>query len=218
MAAGVAAVLAVASAAPAQFVGGSQRQRYERHTKGGSIDDYVKKLRSDDAEERLQAVRSLGESGDKKAIEYLLQAVGDADVRVRAKAIAMLGQMRATEATPLLIQDLFLRSTDPQMKTLILASLGKIGDARATKPVIDFLEQDLDKETRGTAIFALGDIGSPDAEEALRGIEQKETDPTLRRLASEALAKVRQRQAAQSAETNKPFENFLAKDQPPPEK
>ena len=210
------ALLAHAGVMQAQIVGPQSRERYERRTKGTSIDDFVKKLSSDEPEERLQAVRSLGESQEPKAIEYLIQAVGDDDVRVRAKAIAMLGHMKATEATPVLIQYLFLRTTDPKMKTLVLASLGKIGDQHAAKPILDFLQRDLDQETRGTAIFALGEIGSSDAEKELTKISQTAEDPTLRRLATEALAKVHYRQASRSAEAKEPSATFLEPNGPPP--
>src|SRR6266404_3736268 len=208
----LASLVLLASGVQAQIIGDESRQRFQKQTKGVSIDDFVKKLASDEPETRLQAVRSLGESKDAKATDYLLQAVGDPDIRVKAKAIDMLGHMRATEATPVLIQYLFLRTTDPQMKTLILAALGKIGDARAARPIVEFLQRDLDNSTRGTAIFALGEIGSSEAEEALKQVLQNEQDGTLRRLANESLAKVHQRQASQSAEAKEPSTTFLHKD------
>jgi len=199
-----------------QSVGGyapEAEDRYNKKTKGvTSIDDYVHKLASSDADERLQAVRNLGDSKDGKAVDYLVQAVGDSDVRVKAKAIDELAQMRATEATPVLIQYLFLRDTDPQMKGLILAALGKIGDERAARPIGEFLQRDLDAQTRGTAIFALGEIGSLDAEAPLSTVAAMETDATLRRLANEALVKVQTRHANESAEAKQPAETFLRKD------
>ncbi len=207
----IAALLASAALCEAQVVGPGQqaRRRYEQRTRGTNIDDFVRKLQSEEPEKRLEAVRSLGESHDEKAVEYLLQALGDADVRVQAKAVDMLGYMRAAEATPVLIQYLFLRSTDPQLKTRILAALGKIGDARAARPIAEFLQRDLDPETRGTAIYALGEIGSADAEETLHRFARADADPRIRRLAGEALAKVRQRQAVRAVEAKEPAETFL---------
>jgi len=208
--------LASAAIASAQVVGPDQqtRRRYEQRTRGTNIDDFVRKLQSDEPEKRLEAVRSLGESRDEKAVEYLLQAVGDPDVRVQAKAVDMLGSMRAAEATPVLIQYLFLRSTDPQLKTRILAALGKIGDARAARPVAEFLKRDLDPETRGSAIYALGEIGSADAEDTLDRFSRSDANPRIRRLAAEALAKVRQRQAIQAVEAKEPAETFLPPELP----
>jgi HEAT repeat protein len=194
------------------------RQRYDKSTKGASIEDYVKRLQSDDAEKRLEAVKSLGATKDNKAVEYLIQAMGDPDVRVQVKAIEMLGEMRATDATPVLIQSLFLRTTDPQMKQLILVALGKIGDTRAARPIIEFLQRDLDPATRGTAIFALGDISAPESVEVLsRLAESEDSDPTVRRLASEALNKVQAHQATLRKEVKGPSETFLEPKQPPPQ-
>ena len=103
----------------------------------------------------------MSESTDPAAVAYLVQALGDPDMRVKAKAIDACGTLRATDATPVLVQQLFLRGTDPEVKQRILAALGKIGDPRAAKPIKEFLGRDLDHATRGTAIFALGDIGAP---------------------------------------------------------
>ena len=211
------AVVAAVAARPAaaQVSGQQMRQRYEKNTKGANIADYSKRLQSEDADTRLEAVKSLGASKDKEAVEHLIRALGDPDVRVQAKAIDMLGQMRANEATPVLIQYLFLRTTEPQMKQRILASLGKIGDPRAAQPIVEFLHRDLDPATRGTAIYALGDIGSSEAVQPLSEISVTATDPTARRLASEALGKVQAQQANQKKEAKGPSAAFLAPKGPP---
>ena len=212
-------MLLLVSALPAAAQISSQqiRQRYEKNTKGTSIDDFVKKLESSDADKRLEGVKSLGATKDNKAVEYLIQALGDSDVRVQAKAVDMLGEMRATEATPVLIQHLFLRTTDAQMKQRLLASLGKIGDMRAARPIVEFLQRDLDPATRGTAIFALGDIGAPESADALLQISRADQDATVRRLASEALNKVQQHQAVREKEAKGPSETFLEPKQPTPQ-
>lgn len=216
LAATAAAIALAPLAARAQSLegyGASAQDRYNKKTKGiTSIDEYVHKLSSEDAAERLQAVRNLGESKDSKAVEYLVQAIGDPDVRVKAKAIDMLGSMRANEATPVLIQYLFLRTTDPQMKSLILAALGKIGDDRAARPIAEFIQRDLDNHTKGTALFALGEIGSTESEGTLSWVAANDTDRTIRRLANEALVKVQTRRANVSTEAKQPAETFLKKD------
>ncbi len=213
----VACLVAGAGGAQGQISSQQVRKRYEKSTKGTSIDDFVKNLGSQDPEKRLEAVKSLGTSNDAKAVEYLIQALGDADVRVQAKAIAMLGDIRATDATPVLIQYLFLRTTDANMKQLILAALGKIGDARAARPIIEFLRRDLDAATRGTAIFALGEIGAPEAVDALSRIAKADADQTVRRLAGEAVTKVEQHQAVMKKEVKGPSETFLEPKGPPPQ-
>jgi HEAT repeat protein len=212
-------LLLLVSALPAAAQINSQqvRQRYEKSTKGTSIEDFVKKLESDDADKRLEGVKSLGASKDTKAVAYLIQALGDSDMRVQAKAVDMLGEMRATDATPVLIQHLFLRTTDAQMKQRLLAALGKIGDVRAARPIMEFLQRDLDAATRGTAIYALGDIGAPESADTLSQIAKADDDATVRRLAGDALSKVQQHQAIQQKELKGVPETFLEPKQPPPQ-
>lgn len=217
-AAAVAALLGTGGVAWGQMTSGdSMRQRYDKQTKGASIDEYIKKLDSDDASERLEGVKSLGESKDGKAIQYLIQAVGDPDERVQVKAIEVLGEMRASDATPVLVQQLFIRSTRPELKRRILAALGKIGDSTASRPIVEFLQRDLDSATRGTAIYALGDIGAADAVDELKKISESDKDATLRRLAREALGKVQYHQEAQLKEVKEPLDTFLPKEPPPPQ-
>ena len=213
----VAAVALLSGVAAAQINSNQMRQRYEKNTKGASIDDFVKRLGSDDPVKRLEAVKSLGASKDAKAVEYLIQALGDPDVRVQAKAIQMLGDLRANDATPVLVQYLFLRTTDPNMKQLILASLGKIGDTRAAQPLIEFLHRDLDPATRGTAIFALGEIGALESVDVLARIAQADSDQTVRRLAGEAKTKVEAHQAVLKNQVKGPSETFLKPAEGPPQ-
>jgi HEAT repeat protein len=197
------------SAAHAQISADQIRQRYEKNTKGANLEDYVRKFNSDDADKRLEGIKSISESKDEKALEYLLQGLGDSDMRIKAKAIDALGNIRATEATPVLIQHLFLRSTEPAVKRRILASLGKIGDPRAAGPISEFLQRDLDPAIRGIAIFALGEIGSSESLDKLKQIEVTDNNATLRRLASEASNKVRYHQAMLATEAKEPRVTFL---------
>lgn len=183
-------VTLLAGAAAAQMTGNRMHQQREQSVPGVTLDDAVKQLASPDPAQRLQAVKALGTSKDSKAVDHLIKALGDSDLRVLAKAVQVLSDMRATEATPVLMERLLMRTTDSGMKQLILATLGKIGDPRAARPLIQLLQRDLDVETRGTAIFALGDIGSPEAVEVLEHIEETDEDPTVRRVANEARGKI----------------------------
>jgi len=101
------------------------------------------------------------------------------------------------------------------VKQRILAALGKIGDQRAAKPIVEFLGRDLDHATRGTAIYALGDIGDPETIEFLQTIERTEPHPTIKRIAREAQAKVKYQQAMRQTEANQPLDTFLHPNEPP---
>jgi HEAT repeat protein len=211
---GMLVAVAGARAATAQISADQVRQRYDRQTKGGNLDEFARQLNSDDPSERLKGLKSLSESSDPKAIEYLVQALGDSDMRIKAKAIDSCGNLRATDATPVLIQQLFLRGTDPEVKQRILAALGKIGDARAAKPIQEFLSRDLDHATRGTAIFALGEVGDAESLEFLQNLERSEPHSTIKRIAREAQAKIHYQQAMRQTEARQPLDTFLPPDQP----
>jgi len=211
------AVVCAAAPLAAQFNSNDVSKRYQKQSSSSAnIDEQVRKLRSDDPVERLEGVKKLQETNDSKAFEYLIQAIGDKDVRVRVKAIEALADMKATVATPVLVQHLFLVTTETPMKQRILAALGKIGDPAAARPITELLQRDLDPATRGTAIYALGDIGSMDAVTTLERIASKEDEnPTLKRLANDALGKVRQQQEARAKEAKGPQETFLEPREPP---
>jgi HEAT repeat protein len=195
--------------ASAQISADQIRERYEKNTKGANLQDFVRKFNSEDADKRLEGIKSISESKDEKALDYLLQGLGDPDMRVKAKAIDALGNIRAVEATPVLVQHLFLRSTEPAVKRRILASLGKIGDPRAAGPISEFLQRDLDPAMRGIAIFALGEIGSSESLTPLNEIQRTDGNATLRRLAGDAANKVRYHQAVLATEAKEPRVTFL---------
>ncbi len=185
------------------------RQRYEKASKSASVESVARSMDSADPMERLDGLRSLTSLEDDHAIDLLLQALGDTDMRVRAKAIDSCADLRATAATPVLIQQLFMSDTAPPVKQRILAALGKIGDSGAAKPIMELLDQGLDPATRGTAIFALGDLGWSDSLPLLDEISTKDDNQTLQRLARQAASKVRYAQTLRANEASQPLNTFL---------
>jgi HEAT repeat protein len=166
------------------------RDRYKAPQNSQKLSDNIRKLQSEDSDERLEAISGLGEMNDPKATEYLVASANDPDARIRIKAIDALGRIHAKEAVPILIQQLFMRDTDLGTKQRILVSLGKIGDERATSPIVDFMARDLDPAVRGNAIFALGDIGDPAALPSLEALSKETDDPILRGLVVDAIRKI----------------------------
>jgi HEAT repeat protein len=170
------------------------RDRYKSPQNSARLDEALRKVRSDDIDTRLEGVRLLGEQTDPKATDALLAAAADPDARVRVKAMDTLASLKTKEATPLLVQQLFMRDTDLATKQRVLACLAKIGDPRATQPIRDFLARDVDPGVRGNAIYALGEIGDPSALPTLQAIVD-EDDETLRGLALEAIRRIHARPA-----------------------
>ncbi len=180
------------------------QQRYKEAQKGKSINEWTKKLNDPDPAERLEAVKSLGESGQPEAVEYLIQATGDPDDGVKIKALDYLGKLRATDATQVLVQKLFLRDTQPQVKQRILVTLGRMGDAKASAPISEFLSRDDDLTMCATAIFSLGEIGDAATVAKLDAFRERSTNPHLQQLAGEAVQKIKLRLAPSSVAVTVP--------------
>jgi HEAT repeat protein len=176
-----------------QLSGDRVRDRLNRQKKGVNIQEWVRRLKNDRPETRLEAVKSLGDSKDPKAIEHLVTATADVDIRVKIKAIDYLGTLKATDATPVLVQQLFLRDVGPGVKQKVLIALGKIGDPRGAEPILEFLKRNLDQQTKGTALFALREVGNDSVLPVLDSIARTEPSPPLRRLAAEAAEDIRHR-------------------------
>jgi HEAT repeat protein len=175
---------------------GSLRDRYEKPRQQQKLDDSIRKFGEEDVQTRLEGVEGLGENAeDAKAVEYLLRGAADADLSVRVKAIDIVGNARLKQAVPLLVQQLFMRDTTLATKQHILASLGKIGDPSATKPILDFLARDVEPSVRGSAVYALGDIGDRAALPSLEKLAKNTTDENFRGLTQSAIRKIEQKPA-----------------------
>jgi hypothetical protein len=164
--------------------------RYRHERNGGTLDQWLRVLESPDDGRRLEVMDDLGRSTDPRAITYLLKAIDDPDPRIQAKAIDYLGIRRATDATPVLIRKLFLTGAPSAMRQHILSALGKIGDPSASRPILDFATQETSADVRGTAVYALGEIGDQTIQEDLKRLGNDEADPRVKQLVDEALVKM----------------------------
>jgi len=170
--------------------GQSPEERYQKAQHGANITEWARKLNDDDPSRRLDAVKSFGESNDPKSVDYLIQAVNDPDPRVEAKAVDYLGRLHASDSTMFLIQKLFTVGTRDKLRQRIVMALGKIGDPRATKPLLQYVSQDVGPDIRGAGIYAIGEIADKSISEELQRFSDEQTDPRLKRLAHDALVKV----------------------------
>ena len=176
-----------------QMTGDRARDRVDRKKKGANISEWVRRLNNDRPDTRLEAVRSLGDSKDPLAIEHLVNATADIDIRVKIKAIEYLGNLRATDATPILAQQLFLRATHLGGKKKALIALGKIGDPRGAEPIIEFMRRDLDENTKGVAIYALRDVGNEQVLVFLDNMAEDDSSQPIKKLAARAATDIRNR-------------------------
>lgn len=155
------------------------------------IKDAKRKISDADPRVRVDGFEKLRYVGNSAEVnELLFRGLSDPDVRVRIKAIDVLGARAANAAVPAMTQDLFLRETPAIEKLHLVAALGRIGDARGTLPILEYLNQTTATGSRGTAVFALGEIGDPRADDKLIEIVQDDKSPMVRRLAEEAIEKI----------------------------
>ena len=180
-------------------------------------------LKDADPNVRVQELKKLRDLQDPEVNKIIMDSLSDPDIRVKIKAVDLLGARQANEGVPPISQLLFLRSTEPLLKLHAAAALGRIGDARGAIPVIEYMQQETgagdDDRARGTAVFALGEIGSDKANELLSQVAANDKSDMVRRLAQEAIEKIDGEMpsqhstqfAAQKAKLVQPTDEKLAK-------
>jgi hypothetical protein len=154
------------------------------------MQDAKKGMADADPRVRAEALDKLRGVNDPKAQEMLIEGLTDPDIRVKIRAIDLLGAQQSTASVLLMTQQLFLRETQAVVKLHIVAALGRIGDSRGTLPVVGYLKQASDDQSRGTAVFALGEIGDPHATDVLVQTVTNDRNPMVRKLAQESLEKI----------------------------
>ncbi|MEX2752606.1 MAG: HEAT repeat domain-containing protein [Candidatus Freyarchaeota archaeon] len=107
---------------------------------------------------------ALGEIGDERAVEPLIQVLDDFESLVRKRAAEALGKMKHIRAVEPLIQA--LQDEDVKVRVEAAEALGKIKDERAVDPLLRLVQKGLfvgeEKEAsslRVKAVWALGEIG-----------------------------------------------------------
>jgi len=161
---------------------------------GKSADEAIKEAKrkySDaDPRVRVQGLEGLRFVDSMDANEILFRGISDPDARVRIKAIDVLGARGVSDAVPIMSQELFLRETPAIEKLHLVAALGRIGDERGAMPIVNYLKQTDDSDSRGTAVYALGEIGNPGANDVLIQIVSNDPNSMVRKLAREAIEKI----------------------------
>ena len=183
------------------------------------IKDVKLGLKDADPNVRVTELMKLRYLQDPEVNQILTNSLSDPDVRVKIKAIDILGAREANQAVPPMSSMLFLRSTEPIVKLHLVAALGRIGDAQGVMPVMQYLGEDQDERGRGTAVFALGEIGSDKAIPLLNKVVAEDQSSMVRRLAQEALQKVggelpterAKTVASDTSKANQPTDQKLAK-------
>jgi HEAT repeat protein len=132
-----------------------------------AADAIIRSMKDDpEPDVRAAAATALGNSGDPRAHDLLVAALGATDPAIRSTAIQMLGNMHDARAVPALIG--LLADKDPRVRADAVASLGGIKDEHAAAPLMGLIA-DEDPRVRMGAMDALGKItGRPASTDAAR--------------------------------------------------
>lgn len=128
--------------------------------KASSIDSLIKSLKSKDNEVRITAIRKLGESNDKRAVEPLIEVLKkDENDKVRAEsaeALGLLGDKRAVEPLIYALKHDDSRSVHWHVAT----AFEKIKAKEAYQPLIEEFNNAITRQWRDSAHHVASAIGN----------------------------------------------------------
>lgn len=117
---------------------------------------------------RKHLVNALGVSNNKNAIKPLLQALGDVHPLVRGAAVKALSLV-GNKDPELLINT--LKTADKQVKTNLVRAMGQLKNEKFVESLIEVLKE---RDLLFFSIDAVGDLGFPQSEFALRRLLKDE--------------------------------------------
>ncbi|MEI7436937.1 MAG: MFS transporter, partial [bacterium] len=137
--------------------------------------------------ERADAVRRLGESRMRIAVQDLIEKLDDPASDVREEAALALGRIGSPDAVDALVKKL----ADPQadLAPQIARALRRAKDPRSVDALLRRL-RDPDRETAAESARALGEIGDPRAADPLLDLLHGSSDMKVVSASSEALARL----------------------------
>ena len=118
-----------------------------------AVDSIAVRLRHPDAWVRMAAAHALGEIGGRKAVPFLLSALGDTTYQVVNAALVGLGRLKAPEAYGPSID--LIGNDNPHIRKHAALTLGELGDTRAVPAVRALAREDTDAGVRFMATKAL---------------------------------------------------------------
>lgn len=134
--------------------------------------EIVKQVGENDLDIMTSAISALGDFGDNRSFELLMNLVQNENNhdRVRENAIVSLGHLKNDQAVEVLVELL----SESKFRLDAAIALGEIGDHRAIKPLMNYA-MDTNVDVCYAVILALGIIGDETAVPLLSHIEQTDT-------------------------------------------
>jgi HEAT repeat protein len=144
---------------------------------------------------QIAAVAALGNIGDTEAVDSLTALLGDDSWLLRKSIVDSLVKIGDSQAVDPLIS--LLGDENYRVRQGAANGLGKLGDQRAVEPLLKALETERERDVRNAEVWALGELGGPEAIEGLRRIStDMEEYRYVRAAAEEALKKIEGGEAA----------------------
>jgi HEAT repeat protein len=144
---------------------------------------------------RATAADVLGEIGDKRAVETLINALkNDSDSEVRKRAVIALGEIRAAEVVEHLIISL-KKDPDSKVRYAALSTLLKISKSDTSKLLIYALKNDSNYDVREFAVRKLGEIGGKKIIELIIWVLKNDINGNVRARAASSLGKINDSQS-----------------------
>ncbi len=144
------------------------------------------------------------------AVKPLLERLPDAEPRKQYLLCEILGEIRDAKAVPALLKQLDNNKANPSVASAAARSLGKLGDRKAIKPLIEALDSP-DTELVYHAAQALGNLRAQKAvDELVKLVDDERSTFYETRIAAaaiETLGKLRSREALSS------FKSILTSDE-----
>jgi len=151
-------------------------------------------LRSEDPEQRLEALIELADHQDPAIVARLADRVHDPDPTVRAEALGIMGDKRVESVRPELFRA--LEGADPAVRATAAEALGKLRGQGVLQALTGLLSREEDPLLRRGVISGLGLLGDPDSTHVLAGVlRSPEQDDAVRAGAAWALGELRTQEA-----------------------
>lgn len=128
------------------------------------LTDNLEDLKSPDPEKRLKTLHEITGGGEAAGRAILQMLTKESDVKIIAKALIILGQIRFQEAIPTLSR--YLEHPDARCRANAIEALGLIGSESALKAVPSLL-RDTNNRVKANAIIALKNTPECDIAEAI---------------------------------------------------
>lgn len=138
-----------------EFIQENAMESLKRLGHPGSLDAVLELAERRDRD----AIEVLGRIGDDEPVEMLCEFVEDGtNLPLELTILRSLGRIGSPEATQLLANRLV--TDDPLIRSTAARALGMVGDTRAIEPLANVLAEDDSGNVRGSAAWALNEIGT----------------------------------------------------------